>query len=72
MMKRIGAFQMKGLRKISGKKSTYWDREAINENFLDQTNWLINQKEPGKNSPETKYKNWQRILKTQRQKRQKS
>ena len=42
MMKRIDAFQMKGLRKIRGKKHTYWDREAINENILDQANWIIN------------------------------
>ena len=43
MMKRIDAFQMKGLRKILGKKHTYWDREATNENILDQANWIINQ-----------------------------
>ena len=43
MMKRIDAFQMKGLRKILGEKHTYWDREATNENILDQANWIINQ-----------------------------
>ena len=43
-MKRIDAFQMKGLRKILDEKHTYWDREATNENILDQANWIINQK----------------------------
>ena len=35
---------MKGLRKHPGEKHIFWDREATNENLLDQANWIINQK----------------------------
>ena len=44
VMKKVDAFQMKGLRKILGKKHTYWDREATSENILNQANWIISQK----------------------------
>ena len=35
-LKRIDAFQIRGLRKILGRKHTYWDREATNENILKE------------------------------------
>ena len=35
-LKRVDAFQIRGLRKILGRKHTYWDREATNKNILKE------------------------------------
>ena len=35
-LKRVDAFQIRGLRKILGRKHTHWDREATNKNILKE------------------------------------
>ena len=40
MISKLDAFQMKGLRKLLGKKHTYWDRSATNESIMETATWI--------------------------------
>ena len=57
-LKRIDAFQLRGIRQILGKKHTYWDREATNYILFDMASRIISEttkKDKGKSS-ERKHK----------------
>ena len=40
-LKRIDAFQLRGIRQILGKKHTYWDRSATNSTLFDMASRII-------------------------------
>ena len=42
-LKRIDAFQLKGIRQILGTKHTYWDRDATNHLLFDMASRIISE-----------------------------
>ena len=44
ILKKIDAFQIKGLRNILGRKHTYWDRSATNYNIIEMASRIVNQR----------------------------
>ena len=42
-LKRIDAFQLRGIRQILGKKYTYWDRSATNNTLFDMASRIISE-----------------------------
>ena len=43
-LKKIDAFQLRGLRQILGKKHTYWDRSATNQVLFDMASRIISER----------------------------
>ena len=43
-LKKIDAFQLRGLRQILGKKHTYWDRGATNQVLFDMASRIISER----------------------------
>ena len=52
-LKRIDAFQLRGIRQILGKKHTYWDREATNHLLFDMASRIISETNKGKKGNRT-------------------
>ena len=50
-LKRIDAFQLRGIRQILGEKHTYWDREATNHILFDMASRIISETNKGKREP---------------------
>ena len=50
MINKLDAFQMKGIRKILGKKHTYWDRAATNESIVQTATRIVRAIKKSKNT----------------------
>ena len=62
ILKKIDAFQIKGLRKILGRKHTYWDRSATNYNIIEMASRIVNERQIGRIR---RIKKWTRKAATQ-------
>ena len=48
ILKKTDEFQTKGLRKILGRKHTYWDRIDTNYNIIEMASRIVNERKKGR------------------------
>ena len=68
-LNRIDAFQIRGVRKIFGKKHTYWDRSATKDVLFDMASRIVSKTNSKKT--QEKRKRTKKNKKTRRREKQK-